>query len=87
MSRSHIAAVSLVLATFGCSEREAETRSIEPRPEPVVVYASYEDKSYLPSLFANFTYETGIRVTVKIAAPEDIVRHVTENSGSPPFGS
>ena len=38
---------------------------IEERPEPLIVYASYEDTDYLPEFFRAFTEETGIYVTVR----------------------
>jgi iron(III) transport system substrate-binding protein len=54
------------------------------RPEPVVVYASYEDEDYLPSLFTAFTRETDIPVTVRHRPEEQIVSEVIEKRGSPP---
>lgn len=54
------------------------------RPEPVVVYASYADENYLPSLFATFTRETGIPVTVRHRPEQQIVSEVIDKRGSPP---
>ncbi len=54
------------------------------RPEPVVVYASSEDENYLPSLFAAFTRETGIPVTVRHRPEQQIVDEVIGKRGSPP---
>ena len=55
-----------------------------PRHEPVVVYASYEDESFLPELFEGFTEETGIPVTVRHRREEQNIAEVINNSGSPP---
>lgn len=54
------------------------------RPEPVVVYAAHEDPTYWPGVFAGFTRETGIRVTVRQRDAGTIVNEVIENHGSPP---
>jgi iron(III) transport system substrate-binding protein len=82
--RSGLASLGLALAISGCGERKAASELIEPRPEPIVVYASYKDPSYLPSFFADFTNETGIRVTVRNESPDIIVSNVIEDRGSPP---
>lgn len=55
-----------------------------PRPEPVVVYAAYEDLNYLPDLFLGFTEETGIYVTVRNRDAQTIVNEVINDEGSPP---
>ena len=75
-----IAALSL---TLGACERAAE-EAPAPRPEPVVVYASFEDENHLPSLFAAFTRETGIPVTVRHRPEYQVVGEVIANKGSPP---
>ena len=54
------------------------------RHEPVVVYASYDDEDFLPALFADFTAETGIPVTVRHRREEQNVAEVIDNSASPP---
>jgi hypothetical protein len=47
------AAFLLVLAALSACDRPAPEAPRETaRPEPVVVYASYEDRNYLPSLLA-----------------------------------
>lgn len=74
----------VVLALCACDRPAPETRAPAARPEPVVVYASYEDENYLPSLFAAFTRETGIPVTVRHRPEEQIVSEVIEKRGSPP---
>jgi iron(III) transport system substrate-binding protein len=48
----------------------------------VVVYASYEDESYLPEYFSAFTESTGIRVVVKHT--KSAVDEVIADHGSPP---
>ena len=54
------------------------------RHEPIVVYASYEDEEQLPKLFAAFTEETGIPVTVRHRREEQNIAELIENRGSPP---
>jgi iron(III) transport system substrate-binding protein len=56
----------------------------EARPEPVVVYAAYTDEDYLPALFAGFTRETGIPVTLRYGHERQNVMDVIGNRGSPP---
>lgn len=75
------AAAALLLVAC---ERPAEVTPAAPRPEPVVVYASFEDESLLPSLLADFTRETGIPVTVRHRPEHQIVGEVIANKGSPP---
>jgi len=79
-------ALCLVAALLLCAcEKPAEAPAEpESRPEPVVVYASYADENYLPSLFAAFTRETGIPVTVRHRPEQQIVSEVIEKRGSPP---
>lgn len=73
-----------VLTLCAC-EQPAETPAApESRPEPVVVYASYADENYLPSLFSDFTRTTGIPVTVRHRAEQQIVSEVIEKRGTPP---
>ncbi len=71
-----------------CGEREPASGVVDKppdiNPEPIVVYASYPDETYLPNLFEGFTKETGIRVTVRHAHRREIVDAVIENRGSPP---
>ena len=82
---SRAAAGLLVLLALGACGRQApDDPPASARPEPVVVYASYEDEDYLPSLFAAFTRDTGIPVTVLHRPEQQAVSDVIENSGSPP---
>ena len=82
-----LAAILLLCACEKPAESPGEPQGRpEPRarPEPLVVYASYEDENYLPSMFAAFTHETGIRVTVRHRPEQQIVSEVIEKRGSPP---
>ncbi len=79
-----LAAIATAALVLGACERPAEkTAGPAARPEPVVVYASFKDESYLPSLFADFTRETGIPVTVRHRPEHQIVGEVIANKGSP----
>ncbi len=77
MIRATILFVFLLLAS--CGEEPAG-----PRPEPVVVYAAYDDLNYLPNLFLGFTDSSGIHVTVRNRDADTIVGEVINNEGSPP---
>lgn len=55
-----------------------------PRPQPVVVYASYADQDFLPGLFERFTDETGMPVTIRYADEQENVARVIANRGAPP---
>jgi len=52
--------------------------------DPVVVYASYADTTYLPALFEGFTKATGTLVIVRNGEPEAMVNDVIENRVNPP---
>lgn len=83
MPRPKLRSVVSVLAAMivACDSKPV----IEPaRQEPVVVYASYADESYLPRLFSGFTDETGIPVTLRYGEASRIVDDVIANRGSPP---
>ncbi len=82
---TRIAACLVAALTFTACERPTtEPGAPATRPEPVVVYASYEDENYLPSLFAKYTRETGIPVTVRHRPEQQIVDELIEKRGSPP---
>ena len=72
------------LALCACERPAPEPGAPAARPEPVVFYASYEDEYYLPSLFADFTRETGIPVSVRHRPEQQIVDDVIGKRGSPP---
>ena len=80
-----VAAISIMAIALAACGRPAENaQGPAARPEPVVVYASFEDENYLPSLFDGFTRETGIPVTVRHRPEHQIVGEVIANKGSPP---
>jgi len=78
------AGLLVALTLYACERPATEPHAPATRPEPVVVYASYEDENYLPSLFAAFTRDTGIPVTVRHRPEEQIVDEVIGKRGSPP---
>ena len=51
---------------------------------PVVVYAAYEDKTYLPALLEEFTRDTGILVIVRNGTLPGIIDDVLQDRVSPP---
>ena len=61
-----------------------ESKDPPARYEPIVVYASYSDESYLSELFAEFTDQTGIPVTVTYDSSDVHTRNLIFNIGSPP---
>jgi len=81
-----IVACSFVAGSCGEREPTAEHGELQSQlnQEPVVVYASYADETYLPTLFTGFTRDTGIRVTVRYGTSESIVDDVIGKRGSPP---
>ena len=81
MSKAWPVAV-LVLFAAGCSK--APTPAASDEGGPVVIYAAQADETYLPSLFANFTRETGIVVTVRHGDADQIIDDVIADRGSPP---
>lgn len=82
---TRVAAGLLAALTLCACERPAtEPAAPGARPEPVVVYASYEDEKHLPSLFTAFTAATGITVTVRHRPEQQIVDEVIGKRGSPP---
>lgn len=71
----------MLLLVAGCTADEPPGQ--EPQ-DPVVVYASYADKSYLPGQFSRFTDETGIVVIVRHAGREEIVDDLIADEIMPP---
>jgi iron(III) transport system substrate-binding protein len=82
-----LAALAAVLAV-ACTRPADPPVDVPDEPElppaPIVVYASYADANYLPSLFAEFTAETGRRVTVRNGPTTMQVDRVIDGLGSPP---
>lgn len=92
--KSRLFALSLCALVIVACSNESASPTAAPKPpesarseivrhEPVVVYAAYKDEAYLPSLFANFTRETGVRVTVRHSDQKTIVDDVINDRGSP----
>ena len=81
-------AVSLtasLLLLWGCQGAEAPGSSTPAiSGDPVVVYASYADTTYLPELFADFTRETGAPVIVRNGEPDAMVNDVIDSHIDPP---
>jgi iron(III) transport system substrate-binding protein len=69
----------LVTVLTACESKQEQTRY-----DPVVVWVSYEDESYLPEFFADFTSETGVPVTIKYATADLHIYNLIENIGSQP---
>ena len=73
--------VAVVAMLTACAPEEA---AIEAPADPVVVFASFEDKTYLPALVDAYTKETGTIVIVRHGEPGAIVDDVIENKIFPP---
>ncbi len=87
MTKALPAGCLLLLALVACGRGSSgpdEVQTTAIRPQPVVVYAAHDDPTFWPDIFAGFTRETGIRVTVRHREPATIVNEVIENHGSPP---
>ena len=88
MTRPHLFMLIASMLVAACGEREQAADVVDPRadvnPEPIVVYASYENEAYLPKMFEGFTEDTGIRVTVRHAEQQKNVDDVIAKRGSPP---
>ena len=54
-----------------------------PALEPVVIYAAYKDRVYLPALFEGYTKETGVVVIVRYGDAPGIVDDVIDRRVSP----
>jgi iron(III) transport system substrate-binding protein len=70
-----------LLLIAGCT---ADEPAVQEPQDPVVVYASYADKTYLPGIFSRFTDETGIVVIVRHAGREEIVDDLIADEIVPP---
>lgn len=78
-------ALGLVLSACtqeGAQQSEQSTQAVEA--DAVVVYAAYEDKSYLPALFNEFTQKTGTVVIVRNGEAPAIVDDVILKRTTPP---
>lgn len=72
-----------VVVLFSACTREPNSAPGTPLL-PVVVYAAYEDKNYLPELFTQFTRDTGYLVIVRNGTVPGIVDDVLQDRISPP---
>lgn len=80
-----IAAVAAVLiASCGNESPPHDAAAGKSAQEPVVVYASTTDGARLEKVIAEFTQETGRRVTLRQRGAATIVDEVIANHGSPP---
>jgi len=70
------------LALVAACSPEAPVEEVAPS-EPVVVYTAYDDKTYLPTLFNEFTQDTGIIVIVRNGSVPGIVDDVIGDRVSP----
>jgi iron(III) transport system substrate-binding protein len=76
-----LAFLSLAMVTACTQEVPVEEA---PPSEPVVVYTAYADKTYLPTLFNEFTQDTGIIVIVRNGSVPGIVDDVIDDLVTPP---
>ena len=76
---------NLLAVTAMLSACTPEPATEKGRPaDPVVVYAAYADKTYLPTLFTAFTATTGQAVVVRNGTVPAIVDDVLQDRTSPP---
>ena len=75
-----VGAIGIALLVACTPEQSAEE---QPALEPVVVYAAYSDREYLPALFEGYTKETGVAVIVRYGATPGIVDDVIDRRVSP----
>ena len=73
----------LCLALVAACTPEAPVEEAPP-PDPLVVYTAYSDKTYLPTLFNEFTQDTGIIVIVRNGSAPGIVDDVIGDRVTPP---
>lgn len=71
----------LIVLIAGCT---ADEPAVKAPADPVVVYASYADKTYLPARLSRFTKETGAPVIVRHAGREAIVDDLIADEIMPP---
>ena len=74
----------LLVATLLIAACSPEEKAVEVPTDPVVVYASYPDSTYLPALFDAYTKETGTIVIVRNGDADAMVDDVISNEISPP---
>ena len=74
--------VALLALQAACTAEHEDAP--EQAADPVVVYAAYEDRDYLPMLFARFTKDTGIVVIVRHGDAAAMVDDVIRDEITPP---
>ena len=79
----HSGMLLLALALAAACTPEAPVEEAPPAA-PVVVYTAYSDKTYLPTLFNEFTRDTGIIVIVRNGSVPGIVDDVIADRVTPP---
>lgn len=75
-------AVIIVLLALAACDSGSDVPAV--RHEPIVVYASNADQTYLPKLFSGFTDETHIPVTVRYGESAQLADDVISDRGAPP---
>jgi len=83
MRMSRLLLFSALLVGCG-SETPSDATSEERTAPPLTVYSSYADTTYLPTLFADFTKQTGIPVVVRHRTDADNLAGMAAKSGSQP---
>lgn len=71
----------IVLLLGACG---GDPASEQKRFSPVVVYAAYDTGEYLEGLFADFTSQTKIPVTLRLGESRQLADDVIANRGAPP---
>jgi iron(III) transport system substrate-binding protein len=80
---THLGLLLSALALVAACTPEAPVEEAPPAA-PVVVYTAYSDKTYLPTLFNEFTQDTGIIVIVRNGSVPGIVDDVIGDRVTPP---
>ena len=75
-----VGALGIALLVACTPEQSAEE---PPELQPVVVYAAYKDRVYLPALFEGYTKDTGVEVIVRYGNAPGIVDDVIDSRVSP----
>lgn len=75
----------IIVVLLACDPaRERSDSAADPPGDPVVVYAAFEDRSYLPGLLSTYTKATGVPVIVRNGGAAAMVDDVIANNISPP---
>ena len=79
---AHLGLAFMVMAMVTACTPDAPVEEAPPL-EPLVVYTAYSDKTYLPTLFNEFTQDTGIIVIVRNGGVPGIVDDVIADRVTP----